>query len=302
MALTCRPVLLALALGGGALLGSAGAATPAAAHGGGAAFEVLEATEVAPGTVALRLAVRFEADGHEATGAIVDVVPTNPAGGEAATVRLAREMAAGTYAATFELDEPGSWTLEVTSSFPPGSTEIPVRVGGAGRDPAVAPAGEEQPAVTGEPPGAPEDGARPDGAPADGGSGGGGPEDGGSGQGGSELGVGGAGSGSEDGGSEDGGSDEGRSEPVGGSEPEVGGAGGGSEDGGSAEGGSEGGALEGGGSGEAGVIEEPEVGGAEGGSDATNLIVAAVSGIVGGGLGLWVSRRRTARRGAASTD
>ena len=48
----------------------------------------------------------------------------------------------------------------------------------------------------------------------------------------------------------------------------------------------------------ASVLDEPEVGGAEGGTDRTNLVVAAVSGILGGALGLWASRRRTARRRA----
>ena len=46
------------------------------------------------------------------------------------------------------------------------------------------------------------------------------------------------------------------------------------------------------------TLEEPEVGGAEGGTDRTNLVVAAVSGILGGVLGLWASRRRSARRRA----
>jgi hypothetical protein len=45
-------------------------------------------------------------------------------------------------------------------------------------------------------------------------------------------------------------------------------------------------------------LDEPEVGGAEGGTDRTNLVVAAVSGILGGALGLWASRRRSARRRA----
>jgi hypothetical protein len=46
------------------------------------------------------------------------------------------------------------------------------------------------------------------------------------------------------------------------------------------------------------TLEEPEVGGAEGGTDRTNLVVAAVSGVLGGVLGLWASRRRSARRRA----
>lgn len=191
-------------------------AAPAGAHGGGAVLEVVEAAEVAPGTVSLRLAVTFENDGGDATGAIVDVIPTSLDGGETAAVRLVREPGAATFAADLELDEPGRWTLAVTSSFPLGSTEVPVEVRGAergaeDRGAAVFPAGAAETAA-GEP-------GTPEGGPPEG-----------------------------------------------------------------------------------GVIDEPEAGGAEGGSDATNLIVAAVSGILGGGLGLWVSRRRSARRRAASAD
>ena len=182
-------------------------AGPAAAHGGGADFEVLEAEEVAPGTVSLQVAVTFEADGDEATGAIVDVVPTSPDGEASPAVRLERD-GTGAHAASLDLPEPGEWTLAVTSSFPPGSTEVPVEVAGsAPADDAADPAEAEE-------------------APA--------------------------------------------------SEP--------------------------GGSSDTDVLDEPEAGGAEGGSDTTNLVVAAVSGLVGGALGLWVSRRRSARKRAASAD
>jgi hypothetical protein len=188
-------------------------AAPAAAHGGGALFEVLEAAEVSPGTVSLRVAVRYESDGDDAVGALVDVVPTSPTGRPGPAVRLVREEGGGTYAALLELGEPGQWDLALTSSFPPGSTTVAVQVldpAVAGGRTAVVPAGEDEAAAT----------------------------------------------------------TEGRSAPDGGAADD-------------------------------GVVDEPEAGGAEGGSDATNLIVAAVSGILGGGLGLWVSRRRAARRRAA---
>lgn len=190
-----------------AILLPTAAASPAVAHGGAAAFEVLEAEEVAPGTVALQVAVTFEADGDEATGAIVEVVPTSPDGEASPPVRLEQD-GTGAYAATLDLPEPGGWTLALTSSFPPGSAEVPVEVG----DP--APADDE----AGQAPAVEAAASEPD-----------------------------------------------------------------------ASGGDE-------------VLDEPEVGGAEGGSDATNLVVAAISGVIGGALGLWVSRRRSARRRAASTD
>ena len=105
-------------------------AVPALAHVGSAEFEVLEAAEVAPGTVSLRLGITFEGDGEAAEGAIVEVVPAGPDGATTPSVRLAREADAGIYAGTFELDEPGTWTLTVTSSFPPGSTKVLVEVDG----------------------------------------------------------------------------------------------------------------------------------------------------------------------------
>ena len=171
-------------------------APPAAAHGGAATFEVLEAEEVTPGMVGLQVAVSFEADGHDATGAIVDVVPTSPDGEPSPAVRLTRDET-GAYAAVLDLREPGAWTLDVTSAFPPGSTEVAVEVG----DGAAAAEPVEEVAA---------------------------------------------------------------SEPDGTSERDV--------------------------------LDEPEVGGAEGGSDTTNIVVAVASGLVGGALGLWVSRRRSARR------
>ena len=200
MALRVRALLLAAAA-----VASPVVAAPAAAHGGGAALEVLEAEQVAPGTVSLQVAITYESDGDAATGAIVDVVPTGPGGEVAPAVRLERD-ATGAYAATLDLSEPGRWTLAVTSSFPPGSTEVPVEVG-------------ETAAAEDEPGAVPVEGAA-------------------------------------------------ASEPPGTSE----------------------------------VLDEPEAGGAEGGSDATNLVVAAVSGLVGGALGLWVSRRRSARRRASSAE
>lgn len=178
------------------------AATPAAAHGGDAAFEVLEAAEVAPGTVSLRVAVTFANDGDPAEGALVDVVPTDPDGAPMPSVRLEREAAAGPYAGSLQLDGPGTWVLSLTSAFPPGQAEVSVEVAG---EPDVQPPASIAPAAA-------KDTTTTSAA----------------------------------------------------SQP----------------------------------LDEPEAGGAEGGTDTTNLLVAAASGIIGGGLGLWVSRRRSARKRA----
>ena len=180
-------------------------AGPAGAHGGSAAFEVLEAAEVASGEVELRVAITYDADGEVAEGAIVEVIATGPSGESVPSARLEREAGGDGYAARLTLPEGGAWVLALSSSFPPGETEVEVEVGMTGDEP--------------------------------------------------ESGV-----------AADGGRDEG-----------------------SAEDDSDGGGL-----------DEPEAGGAEGGSDTTNLVVAGLSGVVGGGLGLWASRRRSARKRAAA--
>lgn len=174
-------------------------AAPAAAHGGGAVFEVLEASEVAPGRIALRVLVTHEADGDPAAGAIVEVAATGPGDAAVAPVQAVRQEEEGVYATSVDVAEPGAWTLVVTSSFPPGTTVVPVEVRGAagGTTTTTAPA------------------AAPTTGP---------------------------------------------------------------------------------------VLAAPEVGGVEGGSDTANLVSAAVFGVIGGALGLWVSRRRSARRAAAEAD
>lgn len=168
-----------------------GLAGPASAHGGGAVFEVLEAAETAPGEVTLRFQVTYESDGEPAEGAIVEVTASGRGGATTGPEPADRQDAPGVYAATLALAEPGAWVLVVTSSFPPGTTEVPVEVTGDG------------PAAEGPP------------------------------------------------------------------EPE---------------------------------LDDPEVGGAEGGSDTANLVTAAVFGVLGGALGLWVSKRWAARRRAAQAD
>lgn len=164
------------------------------AHGGGAVFDEVVVDQSSPGQVVLSVDITYEDDGEAAEAAIVDVVARRPAGQEADGVRLERAGDPGSYRGDLDLDGPGTWTLEISSSFPPGETEVPVEVGGEvadGRAEVVA----EAATTTTE---------------ADGG------------------------------------------------------------------------------------LVDRETGGAEGGFDPTNLI-AAVSGVVGGGLGLWVSKRRRAR-------
>lgn len=178
-------------------LGATGAAV---AHGGGATFEVLEAVESPPGQVSLRVGVAHEADGHPAEGAIVEVVPVAPDGSVSPSSTVERQGEPGTHAARLDLQDPGTWTLVVTSSFPPGMLEVPVTVGATD-----GPADGDGAMVAAADP----DQADPDEADPD-------------------------------------------------------------ED--------------------------------ESGRTTSNLVIAAVSGVVGGSLGLWASKRRSARKRAAADD
>jgi hypothetical protein len=146
--LATAAVLWAVAVGG--------AVPPVAAHGGGAVFEVLEASGSAPGELVLRVRITHEADGDPAEGAIVDVVGEGPGGATAGPVRAERQDEPGVYAATLDTSAGGPWALAVTSSFPLGSTEVPVALDDAGTEVAAddAPAdGSDDPVV-----GAPEAG------------------------------------------------------------------------------------------------------------------------------------------------
>ncbi len=167
-----------------------GATGSAAAHGGGATFDVQEVVGSVPGQVSLRVGIAHEADGHPAEGAIVEVVAVAPDGSRSATSTAERQVELGTYATILQVPRPGDWEVVVTSSFPPGTISVPVTVA--------------------------------------------------------------ASDGQDDGG----------------------------------------GALV-----STAVPDEDD-----GGSVTTNLVIAAVSGVVGGSLGLWASKRRSARKRVAAVD
>lgn len=104
------------------------------AHGGGAVFDEVVVDQSSPGQVVLSVDITYEDDGEAAEAAIVDVVARRPAGQEADGVRLERAGDPGSYRGDLDLDGPGTWTLEISSSFPPGETEVPVEVGAAPGD------------------------------------------------------------------------------------------------------------------------------------------------------------------------
>lgn len=106
----------------------------ASAHGGGAVFDGVVVDQEPPGQVVLSLDITYEDDGEPAEAAIVDVVAHGPAGQVADGVRLERVGEPGSYRGDLDLAGPGMWRLEVSSSFPPGATEVPVEVEAAVAD------------------------------------------------------------------------------------------------------------------------------------------------------------------------
>lgn len=100
----------------------------AAAHSGNALFETLQVKGGSDLVIHLRPRVRFDGDRELAERAFVKVTPRAPDGRTLPTVDLERG-AGGVYGGAITVDRPGTWTLAVSSAFPPGSTTLRVDVG-----------------------------------------------------------------------------------------------------------------------------------------------------------------------------
>lgn len=98
------------------------------AHSGSATFETLEARAGSDLVIHLRIAVRYSNDHEPAERAFLSAEATSPDGRKVAAVQLTRGDG-GVYAGALHVDEPGEWTVEITSSFPPGRTSLTVDVG-----------------------------------------------------------------------------------------------------------------------------------------------------------------------------
>ncbi|MBK9179866.1 MAG: FixH family protein [Acidimicrobiales bacterium] len=109
----------------GVVLVSAG---PSLAHGGNAVIEVLAAQPDGVASVLVQVRVTYEVDGHEAEGARVEVTVVDPASSPVSTTALASAGEPGVYAGSVPVPGAGSWQLEITSAFPPGTTALTVDV------------------------------------------------------------------------------------------------------------------------------------------------------------------------------
>lgn len=123
----------------GALLVLALWTSSASAHTGGAVLRV-DTSDAKEGlAVDVTVAVNYEGDGEPAERAFVAVTPRAEDGRRLAKQDLERADG-GRYTGTIAVDEPGRWTLEVTSSFPPGeaTTVVDIGRGSMNRTPIIA--------------------------------------------------------------------------------------------------------------------------------------------------------------------
>lgn len=121
----------------GALLvaGSLFAATApvgaAPAHGGGGQITLLRAEATGPDTVAVEVCVTFLLDRDQADSARVTLSATGPGDLEVAAVTMDVGDQPGLRAGELTFPDDGSWTMQVTSTFPPAQLAVPVTVDGA---------------------------------------------------------------------------------------------------------------------------------------------------------------------------
>lgn len=118
---------LLLALGPLLTTGPAGATS---AHGGGGQITLVRADATGPDTVAVEVCVTFTLDRDQADTARVTLGATGPGDLEvpAETMEVGEQPGLRTGVLTFPED--GSWTVQVTSTFPPAQLAVPVTVDG----------------------------------------------------------------------------------------------------------------------------------------------------------------------------
>lgn len=105
-----------------------GEAPAAHAHSGSAVFETLQAEGGSDLVIDLRLRVRYSEDNELAERAILSATATSPDGRALGKVDLEREDG-GIYRAAIRVDQRGTWTIDIASAFPPGSSSLSVDVG-----------------------------------------------------------------------------------------------------------------------------------------------------------------------------
>ena len=128
------PRLLEIAVGGLLLAGFALSATSpvgaAPSHGGGGQITLLRAEATGPDTVAVEVCVTFVLDRDQADTARVTLSATGPGDLEVPPTNMAVGDQPGLRSGELTFPQDGSWTVQVTSTFPPAQLAVPVTVDG----------------------------------------------------------------------------------------------------------------------------------------------------------------------------
>jgi hypothetical protein len=115
---------------------------PASAHGGAGELTVVGVEPTGPGQLGLTVDVAYVNDGHPAEVRSLVIEGTGPGGAGLAPSEPFRPTdQVGRYAAVVDVPAPGSWTVVLSSTFPPARVELVVEVPDAG------PAEDDEPAA-----------------------------------------------------------------------------------------------------------------------------------------------------------
>lgn len=113
------------------------------AHGGGGAITLVRAEPTGPDTVAIEVCVTFVLDREQADTARVTLSATGPGDLEVAPQDMTVGDQPGLRTGELTFPDVGSWTVRVTSVFPPAELAVPVRIDGERPDtgPTAGPVG-----------------------------------------------------------------------------------------------------------------------------------------------------------------
>lgn len=111
------------------LVGLTTGAAPAFAHGGGGAITLVNAESTGTDAFAVEVCVTFTLDRDQANTARVTMKADGPGQATVAPQKMEVGDQPGLRTGEIHLPSPGSWTITVESTFPPGQLAIPVSMG-----------------------------------------------------------------------------------------------------------------------------------------------------------------------------
>lgn len=114
----------------GVVLSTTAPVGAAPGHGGAGQITLLRAEASGPDTVVVEVCVTFALDRDQADTARVTLSATGPGDLEVPPATMAVGDQPGLRSGELTFPEDGSWTVQVTSTFPPAQLSVPVRVDG----------------------------------------------------------------------------------------------------------------------------------------------------------------------------